>query len=588
MTFRRASRLFFRRAPLLAVVTALAIGGLIAGATGALLTADDAARDIDRERGVQKTIGSFESRAWAAESISLRAYSEGGALPAAALLNFLSLTNDIEEFFTAELKSPDPRIRALARQNLDNTTESRDAVLALRDGTPQSEIELIRGNIDVSTRFFGGLDDRTAASEEQLETLFAARDRAERNALVSGGAALVLLSALGGVVLMRLLQARRRRLKRLTALAETDPLTGLANRRGLDSRLSVAWKAAQRGEHFTVMLLDLDDFKNVNDVYGHHAGDTVLAEAGRRLTSSLEDLESAGRFGGDEFLVVLPSDDVLAGARAEQILERLSAEPFETIGTVTASAGIASHEAGDSIEDVVGRADVALYRAKERRQPDAPRMPEVMTANVRHGRESLRALTRISSRVDAQDPGGAGHSERVASLARRLALARGWEWTDAERLAEAASIHDLGKVAIPEALITKPGRLTPYEEDQMRQHPKIGTRLAADALDEEQLSWMLHHHEWWSGDGYPYGLVKDDIPEGALLLAIADVWDAMRCERVYAAALSAAEALEECRRASGTQLWPLGFELLEVIVRTDELAPDMAAAPAMPVEVSTS
>lgn len=121
----------------------------------------------------------------------------------------------------------------------------------------------------------------------------------------------------------------------------------------------------------------------------------------------------------------------------------------------------------------------------------------------------------------------------------------------------------------------------------MRQHPAIGARLAGDALDDEQLSWMLHHHEWWSGDGYPHGLVKDDIPEGARLLAIADVWDAMRCERAYAAALGAAEALRECRRASGTQLWPIGVELLEIIVQTDELAPDTALRQRAPVELST-
>jgi len=587
MTLRRASRSIFRRAPLLAMLTALAIGGLTAGATNALLTASEAGRGADRQREIQTTIDSFESRAWAAESISLRTYAEGGTLPATALLNFLSLTEEMEDFFTSELNSGDPRIRTLARQNLDNMDEARAAVVDLQRSSSLSELDLLRNNLDVSTRFFGGLQDRTKASDEQMNAFLAERDRAEANILVFGSAALVLLSALGGVALMRLLQVRRRRMARLTALAETDPLTGLVNRRGLDNQLSLAWKGAQDGRPFTVMLLDLDDFKDVNDAFGHHAGDEVLAEAGRRLTSDLEPDECAGRFGGDEFLLVLPAEDSFAAARAEQILEGLSADPFETVGTVTASAGIASYEAGDSIEEVVGRADVALYRAKERRQPDAPRMPEVMTAEVRHGRESLRALSRIASRVDGQDPGGAGHSERVASQARRLAIARGWDWADAERLAESALIHDLGKVAVPASLITKPARLTPYEEDQMRQHPAIGARLAGDALDDEQLSWMLHHHEWWSGDGYPHGLVKDDIPEGARLLAIADVWDAMRCERAYAAALGAAEALRECRRASGTQLWPIGVELLEIIVQTDELAPDTALRQRAPVELST-
>jgi diguanylate cyclase (GGDEF)-like protein len=389
------------------------------------------------------------------------------------------------------------------------------------------------------------------------------------------------------VLMMRLVQGRRRRLARLTALAETDPLTGLANRRGLDRELEAAWKSAQGGRPFTIMLLDLDDFKDVNDVHGHHAGDAVLAEAGRRLMESLIDGEYAGRFGGDEFLLVLPHDDRMARARAEQILESVSAEPFTTVGTLTASAGIAAYEAGDRIEDVVGRADVALYQAKERRQPHDARLPEVMAPEVRQGREGLRALGRIAARVDAQDPGGVGHSERVASVVRRLAIAHGWEWTDAERLAEAARIHDLGKVAIPESLLVKPGRLTPREEDQMRRHPAIGARLAVDALDEEQLLWILHHHEWWSGDGYPLGLVKEDIPEGARLLAVADVWDAMRCERAYAPALEAAEALEECRRASGTQLWPPGVDLLEMIVGTDELAADTLRVPPLSIEVGS-
>ncbi|MDH3724375.1 MAG: diguanylate cyclase [Thermoleophilia bacterium] len=587
MTLRRASRSIFRRAPLLAVLVVLAVGGLIAGATDSLHTAANAEREVNRQREIQQTLGSFESQAWAAESISIRAYAEGGALPASALISFLSLATEIEAFFTTELASSDPPIHSLARQNLDNIEESREAVVRLRGSSPSSYSELLRGNLDISTRFFGGLNDRAEVSQERVEALLAARGRAQTNALIFGSAALVLLSALAGVSLMRLIQVRRRRLARLTTLAETDPLTGLSNRRGLDRNLSTAWKGAQAERPFTVMLLDLDDFKDVNDAFGHHAGDAVLSEAGKRVISALEEDECAGRFGGDEFLVVLPAEDGVARARAEQILEDISAEPFDTVGTITASAGIASYESGDSIEDVVGRADVALYRAKERRQPHAAQMPEVMTVQVRHGRENLRALGRIAARVDAQDPGGAGHSERVASHVRRLAIARGWEWTDAERLAEAALIHDLGKVAVPESLILKPGRLTPYEEDRMRQHPAIGARLAADALDEEQLLWMLHHHEWWSGDGYPYGLVKDDIPEGARLLAIADAWDAMRCERAYAAALGAAEALEECRRASGTQLWPVGVHLLEIMVRTDELAADAVPRGDLSIEVGT-
>jgi putative nucleotidyltransferase with HDIG domain len=165
----------------------------------------------------------------------------------------------------------------------------------------------------------------------------------------------------------------------------------------------------------------------------------------------------------------------------------------------------------------------------------------------------LRALAR---ELDAEDPGTEGHSERVSRLSEKLALSCGWNADLAIRLAQAALLHDVGKLGIGEAVLGKPGKLSASELEQIRNHPDTGAEIAVKALDEEQLGWIRHHHERWDGAGYPNGVAGEAIPAGGRLLALAEAWDSMTSSRVYGDALSAADALAECKRERGCSSLP--------------------------------
>ena len=565
----RARELLTRPVALVSAAALMTVIALGLVAVDAVRDMNAAERAISREREVQRTINEFESRAWAAESISLESFATGGDLPVAALVSFIALTSEMEAFFIAEREAADPGVRRLARQNLGNVEESREAVARLRDlaGSLRSDAQLLRGNIDVSTRFFGGLDDRVDYSQARVDALFAARERAENRGLAVAATLLVLLGGLAAIALMRLMQVGRLRERTLSHLALTDPLTGLANRRGLDEHLAATTDDAT----LSVVVLDLDDFKAVNDRLGHPAGDAVLAATGERLRAAIQDGEFGGRYGGDEFVLVLPLGESCARARSGDILATVFADPFPGAGELTASAGIATRREGEGLERLLERADDALYAAK--RGPDRERHSAGRSWGSEPREQALRALNRLAARLDARLPGGIGHSERVASLARRLAIAAGWTPRNAERLAETARLHDIGKVALPDTLIVKAGPLSEAERAQLHRHPSTGARMAAEVLDDEQLAWLTHHRERWTGGGYPDGLAGEDIPEGALLLGVAEAWDAMRSTRAHSDALDTDDALAECRRASGTQLWPVGVALLESIVEAGARPP---------------
>jgi HD-GYP domain-containing protein (c-di-GMP phosphodiesterase class II) len=175
----------------------------------------------------------------------------------------------------------------------------------------------------------------------------------------------------------------------------------------------------------------------------------------------------------------------------------------------------------------------------------------------------LRALGR---RIDALDPTTRGHSERVALFAARLALELGWSGSRVRLLREAALVHDVGKVAIPESVLLTPGGLTFEQYEIVKAHAAIGADLVAPVLSPRQASWVRHHHERWDGRGYPDGIAGEDIPAGAAVLALADAWDAMRRRAWTGRPLGVAEAMEECWRESGRQFAPWAVDVLEAVV----------------------
>ena len=355
----------------------------------------------------------------------------------------------------------------------------------------------------------------------------------------------------------------------LGALATRDHLTNLPDHRAFHEQLRAEARRANRHERaLSLVLVNVDGFRQINADHGRLAADRVLAEVGRRLAATVRNGELVARLSADHFGWILPETEGLNGwIAAERARRAIAAAPIEGVGVVTASAGVCDLEAVSGPDELLAFTEVALAHAKAAsgdvtfrwsRELDADGKQDETTDDRGVGR--LRALAR---ELDAEDPGTEGHSERVARLSEKLALSSGWNGDQAIRLAQAAFLHDVGKLGIDEEVLRKPGPLSAEELEQIRNHPDTGAELAVNALDEEQLAWIRHHHERWDGGGYPNGAAGEAIPAGARLLALAEAWDAMTSSRVYGEALTLADAVAECKRERGKQFAPEAVDALE-------------------------
>ncbi len=374
-----------------------------------------------------------------------------------------------------------------------------------------------------------------------------------------------LLSAalVGPLLAIALYQRSTFRELRAMRLALTDPLTQLGNHRHFHDRLERELADSQaQGYPLSLCLVDIDDFKRVNDRFGHPAGDKVLAQ----LATNLRQGGEAFRLGGDEFAILLPGRDE-EGARmaAESIIERISATEMPPAGPVTVSAGIATAPLDDlGRDELVRRADSALYWAKEYGKnqtrvyrPDVVEIAELKRLAAGPDRAArFRAAASLAKAVDARDAYTGSHSERVSDLAARIATQLGVDREQIELTRLAASLHDLGKLAIPEEILRKPGPLSETERLVLERHPQIGYRMLESLGVDPVADWVLHHHERWDGTGYPDALGGEEIPLGARIIFVADAYDAMTSDRVYRGRLTDDEAVAELARCSGTQFDP--------------------------------
>ncbi len=392
----------------------------------------------------------------------------------------------------------------------------------------------------------------------------------------------------GPLLAIQLYQRAIVRALRAMRLALTDPLTGLGNHRHFQERLEGELEQAhERGVPLTLCLLDVDDFKRINDRFGHPAGDRVLSELASRLRQTGE----AFRLGGDEFALLLPGyDEADSFTAARSVVERIGMLTLEPVGTVTVSAGVAtSPQHAAERDELIRLADSALYWAKEygknrvrAYRPDVIELAELKRLASGSDRAArFRAAASLARAVDARNAYVGSHSQRVAELAartaRRLGLAE--ELVELTRLA--ASLHDLGKLAIPEELLRKPGPLTEPERLILERHPQIGFRMLESLGVDTVADWVLHHHERWDGSGYPDGLPEERIPLGARIIFVADAYDAMTSECLYRRRVSPQEAVAELHRCAGTQFDP------EVVAAfAEELA--LEAEPAAPAAALAS
>ena len=369
-----------------------------------------------------------------------------------------------------------------------------------------------------------------------------------------------LFAALAGpLAAISLYQRSSHRALSAVRLSLTDPLTGLGNHRHFHERFEHAIATAREdGTTLSLCLLDLDDFKTVNDRYGHPAGDDVLSKVAARLRSDGE----AFRLGGDEFALLLPEiGEPLALAAAQSIVTRLGAADVSPGGGLTVSAGVATFpQHGRDRDALIRMADGALYWAKEQGKNQVRPARDVANLAALHGvgdrAARIRAAASLARVVDARHADSGNHSERVALFAGRIAEQLGLPDDQVELTRLAGSLHDLGKLAIPEELLRKPAPLTREERRLLQRHPQVGYRMLASLGVDPIADWVLHQSERWDGTGYPEGLMHDSIPLGSRIVFVADAFDAMTSTRPYRPALRRDDAVRELERCSGSQFDP--------------------------------
>ncbi len=373
--------------------------------------------------------------------------------------------------------------------------------------------------------------------------------------------------------------------------ALTDALTDLPNHRAVMDQLNKEVDRAQRYDHpFSLLFFDADRFKRVNDTYGHAIGDVVLQQIGLRAGRVLRGGDTLGRFGGEEFVLLLSeADSSEASMIAESIRAAVASRPMATAEIpggilVTVSIGIATYLVdGDTQETLLQQADEAMYLSKqlgrnqvrtaaESRQVSID--PELMLLlqeseqgeaaerlgpSPEQNRQSyiLRMISSLLFLVEQRDPVMNEHSHSVSDMARAIAQEMGLEPQEMFMIGTAALLHDIGKIGLPDALLRKEELLSPAERQHLREHPVLGAQiLGVNPYLYPLIPAVLHHHERWDGTGYPQQLAGENIPLAARIIGVTEAYDVMLREPPYQERRTSQEAIAEIQRCAGTQFDP--------------------------------
>ena len=413
--------------------------------------------------------------------------------------------------------------------------------------------------------------------------------------------------------------------------AITDGLTGVKTHRFFMEALSSEWKRSSRaGRSFALVLMDLDRFKFVNDFYGHLDGDLVLQRVGQILETNCRRSDVVARYGGDEFVILMPETTMEQGRQLSSKLRGwVAADPLLREKNISASFGIACYPLhGASPQELIQVADASMYLSKhqggntvstadhvdpnearrwkrdvleaylgvtlKRLFTTGPEAFEEIFLRLRQFTDSLptveasqapppdgpRALpqsildtvTSLAYAIDAKDQYTQGHSQKVSAYAALLAEALGMSELEVEEIRLGAVLHDVGKVGIPEAILNKSGPLNLEEWDTMKTHVTFGGKLLEPLVPLARIRCMvLHHHEFFDGSGYPEALAGEVIPLGARIITIADSYDTITSDRSYKKGRTAEQALNELERCAGTQFDP---RLVELFVRAMRQLPN--------------
>lgn len=347
-------------------------------------------------------------------------------------------------------------------------------------------------------------------------------------------------------------QNHDRHREHLTVMSRTDPLTACLNRRGFEERVTAELDAAKRsGRSLALVLFDLDNFKAVNDMNGHVAGDELLRWVVEGLCRAVRPMDSVGRLGGDEFAILAPG----AGeSGAEHIATRARKLLSERVAVSTGTAAFPAH--GADHDELQRHADRQLYANKHGD-----------SAHFTAGHRELTWAATLARAVDARMATPVEHSTIVARYAAGIAAQLGWSGADLAHVRIAAMLHDIGKVVLPDRILQKPDSLDDCEYEEVKRHPEEGAELINRVEGMGRIAeWVRHSHEHYDGSGYPEGLAGDAIPLASRILLVADAYDAITSDRPYRSAQSQTDALVELRRNAGRQFDPRCVDALEKFV----------------------
>ena len=384
-------------------------------------------------------------------------------------------------------------------------------------------------------------------------------------------------------LLNRELVKSNRKLKRLVL---KDPHTGLYNHRYFEEVIESEFYRAKRHTHpLSLIMLDIDYFKSVNEAYGHRFGDLVLKQFAKKLRKLVRLHDHVIRFGDEEFVVILPGSD---SAGTLRLAQRIScATKIFDFGDLKNKVKINLSIAAVSYPedgiyksmDFIGLADKILDRAKECGgnrvyslidiKKEKPSMDEGDGAGIDHLKQKLTKLTKqvnqnliesifaFAKTIELKDHFTGDHVQKTVYYATEMAMKLGLNRNDVLLIEQGAMLHDLGKIGIREKILLKKGKLTKEEFEEIKEHPRIGVDIIRPIHFLHGLvPLILYHHERWDGKGYLHGLKGEEIPIGARIIALADVYQALRADRPYRKALSEKKAIGVVRSGSGTQFDP--------------------------------